>query len=102
MRDIGIFSATVNQTQVRPVELPGSWFQVWKNFWGSGHTFVLRKSNQNLSAGEGAMKEAPEIRGGSPAPFDFEMQDYLLMESLFMDPPLSIFTLITWISFLSA
>ena|ERR1700733_486739 len=31
----------------------------------------------------------------------YEFADYLLMESLFIAPPLSIFTLMTWIEFLS-
>lgn|GEM_PF-6457513 len=35
------------------------------------------------------------------ARFRYEFADYLLMESWFIAPPLSIFTLMTWIEFLS-
>jgi len=46
--------------------------------------------------------EPTKMRGDLAAPSDFPVTNYLLMESLFIDPPLSIFTLIRWIEFLSA
>jgi hypothetical protein len=91
-----------------PRQPPELWARLWKNFSASSHRFVCRKSNRRRLFGRA--RHPIELRGMSdkntgriapPRPARKEL-NYLLIESLVIEPPFSIFTLITWIWPLSA
>jgi hypothetical protein len=91
-----------------PRQLPELWARLWKNFSASSHRFVCRKANRRRLFGGtrtrlGLEECQTKIRGGSLRPARLgKSSNYLLIESLVIDPPFSIFTLITWIWPLSA
>jgi hypothetical protein len=91
-----------------PRQLPELWGSTVEKCQCFRHRFVCRKSNRRRLFG--GTRHPIELRGMSdkntgriapPRPARKEL-NYLLIESLVIDPPFSIFTLITWIWPLSA
>ena len=86
-----------------------------KSRWSRSHIWVTKIIFPKVEPGWGFGSIASEKnrqhagylgwgknRGAKLPPLAAGFANYLLMESLFIDPPLSIFTLIIWIEFLSA